>query len=44
MFFTTIHLSLYLYINFITAKCHDMAEHARPYPNTRGLLGLRSTD
>jgi hypothetical protein len=44
MFFTTIHLSLCLYINFITAKCHDMVEHARPYPDTWMLLGLWSTD
>jgi hypothetical protein len=34
----------YLRVNFTMIKCHDMAGHPRPYPDTRALLGLRSTD
>jgi hypothetical protein len=33
-----------LCINFTVIKCHDKAGHPQPYPNTRGLLGLQSTD
>jgi hypothetical protein len=33
-----------LCINFTMVKCHNMTGHPWPYPDTRGLLGLRSTD
>jgi hypothetical protein len=36
--------SPYLCINFTMIKCHNMAGHPQPYPDTWGPLGLRSTN
>jgi hypothetical protein len=41
--FSTIVHFLYLFTNFTVTKHYNMAGHARPYPGTWGLLGLRST-
>jgi hypothetical protein len=39
--FSVSYISFRLRTTFSSAKCHNTTEHSLPYPETRGLLGLR---
>jgi hypothetical protein len=39
-FILPLYIPFHLCAKFTTAKCHDTAEHARPYPDTQGATRI----